>query len=105
MSRVCRIDAFAALTLNQSVVLRVGASVATVNKYAIPRVGAFVGRVSRIRMSAFSRGVSRNQVRAPGRRYGLASKAANGPHNGFAAFAVLNGAIAGSTVNVPELQP
>jgi len=105
MSRVCRIVSSAVLTLNQSVVLRVGASDETVNKYAIPRVSVFVRRVSRIRISAFSRGTSRNRVSAFGRHNGLASKPTNGPYNEFAAFGVLNGAIAGSTVNEPELQP
>lgn len=105
MSRVYRIVAFAVLTLNQSVVLRVGASDATVNKYAIPRVSVFVRRVSRIRISTFSRCISRNRVSMFGRRNGLASKATNGPYNEFGAFTVLNGGIAGSPVNVPELQP
>lgn len=105
MSRVCRTVAFAVLTLNQRVVLRVRASDPTVNKYAIPRVIEFVRRVSRIRISALSRGIKRNQLCAFGCRYGLASEATNGRYNGFAAFAVINGAIAGSTVNVPKLQP
>lgn len=108
MSRVCRIVAFAVLTLNQTLNVRLHRVDGTVNKYAIPRVSVFVDRVIGNRVSVFGHRVSNRRVGAFGRCNGLASKAINGPYSALAALAVLKAALAAitvSTVNVPELQP